>query len=92
MKYTVLNALLLTAMAAVFAPATVATTWNVDGVTGSDSNDCISPATACKTVGHAISLAASGDSIIVAPAIYPENLGITNKLDHSRFRRHDNHH
>jgi nitrous oxidase accessory protein NosD len=28
----------------------------------------------CKTIGHAISLASSGDSIIVAAATYTENL------------------
>src|SRR5215469_15350060 len=80
MKYQLLNALLLTSMAAAFAPATVATTWYVDGVSGSDGNNCTSADTACATIGHAISLAASGDSIIVAPAIYAENLGITKSL------------
>jgi len=48
----------------------------VNGVSGSDSNDCTSSTTACKTVGHAISLAASGDFIMVAAAIYSENLTI----------------
>lgn len=52
------------------------TTWYVNGVTGSDSNDCMSPTTACKTIGHAISLASAGDSIIVAAATYSENLTI----------------
>jgi hypothetical protein len=41
-------------------------------VHGSDSNNCKSRSTACKTIGHAISLASSGDSIMIAPAIYPE--------------------
>jgi hypothetical protein len=36
----------------------------------------MSSETACKTIGHAISLAASGDSIKVAAAIYTENLRI----------------
>ena len=52
------------------------TRWYVDGVNGSDSNDCKSRTTACKTIGHAISLAASGDSISVAAATYTENLTI----------------
>jgi hypothetical protein len=52
------------------------TRWYVDGVNGNDSNDCRSPITACKTIGHAISLAASGDSISVAAATYMENLTI----------------
>jgi hypothetical protein len=56
--------------------ARASTTWYVNGTTGSDSNDCKSPTTACKTIGHAISLAASGDSIFVAAATYTENLTI----------------
>lgn len=51
-------------------------TWYVNGASGSDSNDCLSSTTACKTIGHAISLAASGDSISVAAATYKENLNI----------------
>jgi hypothetical protein len=62
--------------------AQASTTWFVNGVTGNDSNDCKSSTTACKTIGHAISLAASGDSISVAAAVYRENLtiGINLKL------------
>jgi hypothetical protein len=65
----------LTLFAAVPA-ALASTTWYVNGVSGSDSNNCMSALTACKTIGHAISLAASGDSIKVAAATYKENLGI----------------
>jgi hypothetical protein len=50
--------------------------WYVDGVNGSDNNNCKTPQTACKTIGHAISLASSGDSIRVAAATYTENLTI----------------
>jgi len=50
------------------APA--ATTWYVNGATGQDSNDCQSPATACKTIGAAIGKAASGDTIQIAAGIY----------------------
>jgi hypothetical protein len=50
--------------------------WYVNGVHGSDSNNCSSPQTACKTIGHAISLASSGDAIKVAPGIYRESLNI----------------
>ena len=50
--------------------------WYVNGVTGIDTNTCQTPATACKTIGHAVSQASSGDSIIVAPDTYPENLTI----------------
>src|ERR1700738_3153683 len=56
--------------------ASASTTRYVNGVTGSDSNNCLSPTTACKTIGHAISLSLSGDSIRVAAATYTENLTI----------------
>jgi len=66
--------------AAVFLPlgstAFATTTWYVNGVSGSNSNTCTSATTACKTIGHAISLAASGDSIRVAAATYKEHLTI----------------
>ena len=52
------------------------TTWYVNGVNGSDSNNCLSSAAACKTIGHALSLSISGDAILVAAAIYKENLVI----------------
>lgn len=54
--------LLLTVLCLISAAAS-ASRWYVDGVSGTDSNDCKSPATACQTIGHAISLVASGDSI-----------------------------
>jgi hypothetical protein len=62
--------------------ALASTTWYVNGASGSDSNDCKSAQTACTTIGHAISLASSGDSIIVAAATYTENLtiGISMKI------------
>lgn len=47
-----------------------ATTWYVNA-TGNDTNNCISPATACRTISAAISRAAtSGDTIKVASGIY----------------------
>jgi hypothetical protein len=58
------------------APFAMATTWYVNGVNGSDNNNCLSSATACKTIGHAISHASSGDAIKVAAATYTENLTI----------------
>jgi hypothetical protein len=60
----------------VLTPAALASTWYVNGVSGSNSNNCLSPTTACKTIKHAISLASSADTIIVAPATYTENLNI----------------
>jgi hypothetical protein len=53
----------------------------VDGVNGNDSNNCMSPTTSCKTIGHAISLAASGDTIMVAAATYMENFTISASLN-----------
>jgi hypothetical protein len=54
--------------------AFTSTTWYVNGVSGSDKNNCKLAQTACKTIGHAISLARSGDSVTVAAATYRENL------------------
>jgi hypothetical protein len=69
--------LLLVALFLALAPTAVASsTWYVDGVNGSDSNNCKTRLHACKTIGHAISLAHSGDSIMVAAATYTENLTI----------------
>jgi len=61
-------------------PTAFATIWYVDGVNGNDSNDCKTRTTACKTMGHAISLASSGDTIGVGPATYTENLTIAISL------------
>ena len=60
----------------VLTPAALASTRYVNGVSGKDSNNCLSPTAACKTIGHAISLAASGDTVMVAAATYIENLTI----------------
>jgi hypothetical protein len=63
------------------APAAMASNlWYVDGVHGNDQNNCRTPVTACRTIGHAVSLASSGDSIFVAGATYPENLTISFNL------------
>jgi hypothetical protein len=63
------------------APSALASiTWYVDGVNGNDGKNCASVQTACKTIGHAISLAASADSIMVAAATYTENLTISISL------------
>jgi len=63
-------------LAALSSTAVASTTWYVNGVSGSNSNACTSAITACKTIGHAISLGVSGDSIKVAPATYKERLTI----------------
>ena len=69
-------ATLLTAVLTLCSPALAGTIWYVNGVGGSDGNPCTSSTSACKTIGHAISLASSGDSIKVAAAMYTENLTI----------------
>ena len=68
--------MLLAVFLALTSTVLASSTWYVDGVNGSDSNNCKSTETACKTIGHAISLASSGDSIMVAAATYTENLTI----------------
>lgn len=56
--------------------AAVAATWYVDGVNGDDGNTCKTKFTACATIGHAIALAAAGDTLQIAAATYQENLSI----------------
>jgi hypothetical protein len=68
--------LLVALVLALGLTAQASTTWYVNRAGGHDSNDCTSRTTACKTIGHAISLASSGDSINVAAATYTENLTI----------------
>ena len=72
--------LLAVALFLALAPAALASTWYVDGVNGNDQNNCKSWKDACKTIGHAISLASSGDTIKVAAATYTENLNIGTSL------------
>jgi hypothetical protein len=73
----VFGSLLLLISLLPLAPAAVASdTWHVDGVNGSDNNHCKSRQHACKTIGHAISLASGGDTIEVGPATYTENLTV----------------
>jgi len=75
-KLTINTTLLLALVLAVSTSALASTTWYVNGASGSDSNSCKTSLAACKTIGHAISLAASGDSVIVSAATYVEHLNI----------------
>jgi hypothetical protein len=72
---------LIASFLAIASTALASTSWYVNGISGSDSNNCTSAQTACKTIGHAISLALSGDSIKVAAATYNENLTIGASLN-----------
>jgi len=60
--------------------AMASTTWYVNGVKGNDAYNCRAAATACKTIRRAVTHSFSGDSIIVAPATYKENLSIAFNL------------
>jgi hypothetical protein len=73
--------LLIALFLSLASSAVASTTRYVNGVTGVNSNNCLSAGTACKTIGRAISLAASGDTIIVAAATYTENLTIGKNLN-----------
>jgi hypothetical protein len=81
MKDKLLSSSLLLIFFLILAPTALASSlWYVDGVHGNDQNSCRTPVAACKTIGHAVSLASSGDSIFVAGATYPENLTINFSL------------
>jgi len=67
---------LIVVFLAISSMALASTTWYVNGVYGNNNNNCMSPQSACKTIGHTISRASSGDSIVVAAATYKENLTI----------------
>src|SRR6516225_5114391 len=79
-KLTFSASLLLALFSALASTAGAITTWYVNGANGSDHNICLSAATACQTIGKAISKAVSGDSIRIAPAVYSENLTINFSL------------
>jgi hypothetical protein len=75
------GAIALAILVALPSVALASNTWYVNGLSGSDSNDCKSATTACKTISHTIPKAASGDSIMVAAATYAENLTISISLN-----------
>jgi hypothetical protein len=80
-NHTTFGKLLILVLLLGLAPAAHALSlWYVDGVRGSDQNTCKTPVTACKTIGHAISLASPGDAIEVAAATYNEHLTISKNL------------
>lgn len=75
-----LSQLFMVALLAFATAAKASNTWYANGVSGNDANNCKSSQTPCKTIGHAISLASPGDSIMVSAATYKENLTVTISL------------
>lgn len=66
MKELIFKSLLpLSLLLSMSRPSLASATWYVNGVSGNDNNNCLSTTTACKTIGHAVSLASTGDSINV---------------------------
>ncbi len=55
-------------------PASASGSWYV-APDGNDSNDCLSPITACATIHTAIGKAVYGDSVILLPGTYSEASG-----------------
>lgn len=79
-RVSILSTLIVALLLSLHPAAFASSTWYVNGVTGRDSNNCLSPQTACRSINHAMSLASSGDSIIVAAATYKENLELVKSL------------
>ena len=48
--------------------------WYVDSRTGDDANDGRGPKTAFKSVQHAIHAVKAGDTVLIAPGAYDQNL------------------
>jgi hypothetical protein len=61
------------------AAASAADTF-ADASRADDTGDCLTPATACKTIGGAISKAGAGDAVHVVPDVYPENVTLSNGI------------
>jgi len=53
--------------------------WHVDGGTGSDDHDGLTPSDSLKTLSNAVDLAASGDVVLVHPGLYTQHVNLTNK-------------
>jgi hypothetical protein len=49
-------------------------TWYVNPTTGRDANDGRSAETAFKTLSHAIEAASAGDTILLVPSAYDQDL------------------
>jgi len=49
-------------------------------VSGNDQNDCLTPSSACRTIQAAIDKTVSGDTVVVGPGTFSENLTIDRDL------------
>ena len=54
-----------------------AATLQVDGAHGNDGADGLTPATAWRTIQHAADMVNPGDDVLIAPAVYFENVQLT---------------
>lgn len=50
--------------------------WHVNSLAGNDANDGKSGGTAFRTLAHAVGAAKAGDTILVAPGTYDQNLPV----------------
>ncbi|MCX6022030.1 MAG: CSLREA domain-containing protein, partial [Chloroflexi bacterium] len=62
---------------ALFNVRPLPTGYFVNGASGADTNNCLSAAAACKTIGKALSLSLDLDNIQIAAGTYQERLAIT---------------
>jgi uncharacterized repeat protein (TIGR01451 family) len=81
--FAVISAIVVATWAFIFFA--LASTVQADGPwyvspAGSDSNDCLTLNTACRTIAAAIGKAVSGDTILVASGTYTENITISKNV------------
>lgn len=50
--------------------------WHVNSKTGGDGNDGRSSGTAFKTLAHAVEVATAGDTVVIAPGAYDQDLPV----------------
>jgi uncharacterized protein DUF1565 len=58
------------------APCSRAMIWYVNSTTGSDANDGRTPQTAFKMLARAVDAAKAGDTVLLAPGAYDQNLPV----------------
>jgi len=61
------------------APVVISTTWHVDAVHGSDANDGLSKFTPFATINQGIEAAEDGDTVLVWPGVYTEEVRFRKK-------------